>query len=132
MCAGTITNINIIRIVFPVAIVALGIIFYYVDPMVFVPTPKCVFKMLTGLQCPSCGIQRAIHALVKGDIIGALSYNWFLVFSLPYALAAVLSIWYNFGHRLDFLRRLVISRATVRTYICLFFAWWIIRNILHI
>jgi hypothetical protein len=34
----------------------------------------CPFKKLTGIDCPGCGMQRAIIALLKGDIYHSLSY----------------------------------------------------------
>ena len=29
---------------------------------------KCTFKLLTGYDCPGCGSQRALHAMLHGDI----------------------------------------------------------------
>ena len=45
--------------------------------------PKCPFLVLTGLKCPGCGSQRAIHSLLHGDIGGAFAFNAILVLSLP-------------------------------------------------
>ena len=113
-------------------LLAAGIAYYNIDPATTEWAPKCVFKMLTGLQCPSCGIQRALHCLLHGDVVAAVRYNPFLVVAVPYAIAAVLSTWYNFGHRLDFLRRIVYSRAALLSFACIFIVWWILRNILKI
>lgn len=35
---------------------------------------SCPFKKLTGLDCPGCGLQRSIVALLKGDIVGAFKF----------------------------------------------------------
>ena len=32
------------------------------------PLPGCVFYQFTGLYCPGCGMTRALHALVHGDL----------------------------------------------------------------
>ena len=48
--------------------------------------PKCPFLMLTGIKCPECGSQRAIHALLHADIKTAFSYNALLVLSIPYVI----------------------------------------------
>lgn len=37
--------------------------------------PPCMFHAATGLFCPGCGITRAMHALVHGDIVRAWSMN---------------------------------------------------------
>lgn len=37
--------------------------------------PKCPSFWLTGLYCPGCGITRALHQLLHGNIRAALAYN---------------------------------------------------------
>lgn len=53
------------------------------DPSVNAWFPKCPFFVLTGLKCPGCGSQRAVHSLLHGDVGGAFAYNAMLVLSLP-------------------------------------------------
>ena len=59
-------------------------IFYFLDPLECPLFPKCPFLVLTGLECPGCGTQRALHSLLHLHIIDALRYNALLIFSLPY------------------------------------------------
>lgn len=47
------------------------------------PLPPCPSLWLTGLFCPGCGTTRALHALVHGDLPGALAMNPLMVVSLP-------------------------------------------------
>ena len=35
----------------------------------------CIFKSSFGIECPGCGTQRALIALLKGDIISSLQYH---------------------------------------------------------
>lgn len=59
-------------------------------------------------------------------------YNYFLIISLPYAFSAVLATWYDMGNRFGKLRRFVYSGTTLRAYLFLFLAWWVVRNVLEI
>jgi hypothetical protein len=45
--------------------------------------PRCPFQQATGLFCPGCGSQRAIHALTHFDFPRALSFNALAVLALP-------------------------------------------------
>ena len=53
--------------------------------------PVCQFHRLTGLNCPGCGMTRALYALLHGDFSTALRDNALLVFGLT--TAAVRGIW---------------------------------------
>jgi hypothetical protein len=37
--------------------------------------PACMFKVLTGIDCPGCGMTRALFALIRGDLMASLAYN---------------------------------------------------------
>jgi hypothetical protein len=50
--------------------------------------PACPFFTITGLKCPGCGSQRAIHFLLNGDLFHAAKENFLLVFSIPYIALA--------------------------------------------
>lgn len=45
--------------------------------------PRCIWKLLTGLQCPGCGSQRFVQAMLKGKVAEAVSYNYLLVALVP-------------------------------------------------
>lgn len=55
--------------------------------------PQCSFHVLTGWHCPGCGNTRATHALLHGDLIGALRQNAILVIGLPFLLFWALRSW---------------------------------------
>lgn len=54
-----------------------------VDPNEAGNYPTCPFLAFTGLQCPGCGTLRVVHALVRGDVAGAVDLNVVAVLLLP-------------------------------------------------
>jgi len=70
-----------------VALCTVGILAYFVfDPTKVAIFPPCMFHQFTGLDCPGCGAQRALHQLLHGNLIAAVRFNAMFVFSLPLAL----------------------------------------------
>jgi hypothetical protein len=53
------------------------------NPNVSSGYPPCVFKSVTGLDCPGCGGMRCVHSLLQGDIVGAASHNLLAFVLLP-------------------------------------------------
>ena len=49
----------------------------------------CVFKMLTGLPCPGCGITKSLIFLYQGDLGKSLRYH---LFGLPLVLSCLFFI----------------------------------------
>ncbi|MCM1029158.1 MAG: DUF2752 domain-containing protein [Pseudoflavonifractor sp.] len=108
-----------------IAAAAVGVWVYAAfDPMATRWFPRCTFKLLTGLDCPGCGTQRAIHALAHGRLAQAWGYNAAFVVSLP--LMAFIVI----GQCQPALRRAINSRPFILAIFFLLLAWWIGRNIL--
>lgn len=119
-------------IALPVVLVGLGVVYYFVNPLCKNFPIQCPWRLLTHTSCPACGFQRALHALLQGDFLTALSYNYFFIISIPFALLAVLAEWYNYRYKLDPVRRFIHHRYTLWTYIAVFCAWWVVRNVLGV
>jgi hypothetical protein len=66
---------------------ALAIVYLF-DPARYSFYPPCVFRALTGLQCPGCGGTRAVYALLHGDVAAAWALNP-MVFVLGVAAVAI-------------------------------------------
>lgn len=66
-----------------VALLTLCAFYYAFDPSLTAWSPRCMVHTLTGLECPGCGSQRMLHALLHGDIASAWRYNPFLLCMLP-------------------------------------------------
>ena len=48
----------------------------------------CVFRLVTGLQCPGCGISRMLAALIRLDFVSAFRYNPVILLTFPILLFA--------------------------------------------
>ena len=125
-------RIKTIRIVIPMAVLSIGIIYYYVVPEETIWIPKCPWWLITGTYCPSCGIQRFLHTFLTGHVFDALCINPFLLVSIPYAVLAVLGKWYNINGIFCKLNKMLYCRTTLIAYIVLFFGWWGVRIIFEI
>lgn len=103
-------------------------LYYAVDPSHSAWLPQCPFHALTGWECPACGGQRALHALLHGRLGEAVRFNLFLVVSVPYFLAVV---WTSLdrGRVAGRLRPIVQHRWVAYAYCVLFALWWVVRNL---
>ena len=99
------------------------------DPASTYFMPKCIFYHLTGRECPACGIQRAIYALLHGDFMKAIGYNYFLLVSVPYFVAVAITTFCK-GTAIEKACFYVQHPLTVKTILVLTMIWWVIRNIL--
>lgn len=104
-----------------------GIIFFTFDPSASALFPKCPFLMLTGLQCPGCGSQRAIHALLHLDIGSALRHNALLVLSLPLVLVLLYGEWKRKSNPNFYAR--IHHPALIWLYFGIVILWWVGRNV---
>ena len=85
--------------------------------------PRCVFKTITGLECPGCGSTRAAHALLHGRIGEAFRLNPFIfVFGgvIAFALPSLVR-----GRQPEFMT----TRWFAWTSAVVILGWWIARNL---
>ena len=112
---------------FVVVGLCLILLYFYIDPATSYFVPKCPFKMLTGYDCPSCGGQRALHALLNGRFYDAFMLNPFLFLVAPYLLAILYST-FSKSRVAAAIKPFVSHQTMVYTYIALYLLWWIVRN----
>ena len=106
------------------SVLAAGVWVLYTYPPATTPWyPKCVFKQLSGLDCPGCGITRALHHLLHGRLEEAFRLNAVLFVLMAVALCALPSLLR--GERPRFLQHPWFGWGTFVVVT----AWWIGRNV---
>ncbi|HOO57432.1 MAG TPA: DUF2752 domain-containing protein [bacterium] len=43
----------------------------------------CLFKLIFGIECPGCGMTRAVSAVMHGNIAAAIEYNPLVLPAFP-------------------------------------------------
>lgn len=56
----------------------------------------CFFKSTTGIDCPGCGNQRSIVALLKGDVVESFIVFPALIFQMATILFLILHLIFKF------------------------------------
>ncbi len=113
-------------VVIIVVVLLAGVVYYVADPMKSGFMPRCIFHTLTGLQCPGCGSQRLIHALLHADFAGAWRANALLLLMIPYLLLLTAAeLWPN---RLRRLHSVLHSPTAIVTIVVIITGWFILRN----
>jgi hypothetical protein len=97
------------------------IIFLWICDPAIAPAPQCIFRHLTGYECAGCGSQRAIHALLHGQIAVAWHFNPAIFFAIPIIIIYIINPrrW----------RRALHSPIALWGIAIAAIAWWILRNI---
>ncbi|HMU06792.1 MAG TPA: DUF2752 domain-containing protein [Kaistella sp.] len=90
--------------------------------------PSCPFKSVTGLDCPGCGSQRAIHELLHLNFKKAFEYNALLVLSIPYLLLLMVFNFESVKQRFPKLERILFGWKSVWIITIIVILFFIFRN----
>lgn len=82
----------------------------------------CVFKTITGLPCPGCGLTRSYLSFFRGDIINAFKYH--PLFLLPVIL--IINLIYNKVK----INKFIINEKVVICFIVIFLTVYVLRMIM--
>lgn len=113
-----------------IAILIIGIIYYFFNPSSNALFPKCPFLTLTGFTCPGCGSQRAIHSLLHLNVADAIKCNLLLVLSLPIITVLFYAELKRKSNPAFYIK--VHQTKYIWLYFSLVIIWWIVRNIFHL
>ncbi|MDG5800543.1 DUF2752 domain-containing protein [Marinilabiliaceae bacterium ANBcel2] len=110
--------------------VLFAILYRGVNPESSILFPKCIFKSVTGFDCPGCGSQRAVHYLLNMDIVNAAGANFLLLLSIPYIIVGLIfdfvkpqtSVFLNW-------RKLLYGQNAIIIILIVVILFWFFRNI---
>ena len=92
----------------------------------------CPFRLVTGLNCPGCGVTRMCLACLRGDYYTAYTFNRGLFLALPFlvVLLGIVLYRYLWGIRGKGTAWKVENRLSILLILYLL-GWGVLRNLLH-
>lgn len=112
------------------AAAALLAVYFAADPSAQRWMPVCVLRQTTGVSCPGCGTQRAVHALLHGDIAAAWGFNALFVVLIP---VVAFLVWVETQRRRrPQLYMRVYGKWTAVAAIAVLAGWMLLRNLLGV
>lgn len=73
----------------------------------------CFYKSVLGAECPGCGMQRAMIALLRGDVIGSLKLYPALIPTIVMMLFLIMHLFLKFKNGARILLYLFILNAVI-------------------
>ncbi len=112
-----------------IAILTIVWLYFSFDAARYSFFPQCPFHTLTHLYCPGCGSQRALSALLHGDVRKALSYNVLFVISLPLLVYSAIVYIINVFGRKPVSQKLVYSPFFIQICLWTVVLFFVLRNL---
>lgn len=107
-----------------------GLIYFLFSPEESVFFPKCPFHVITGLDCPGCGSQRAIHHLLHLQFKEAFLSNPLLIVAIPYLILGLYIEYFGGKEKYPRMKQLFYSRKAIYIVLIIIIAFWIGRNLI--
>lgn len=105
----------------------LCLLFFSYDPANSSFFPRCVIYQFTGIKCPGCGLQRALHQMLHLNLLEAIRYNFFLVLAIP--LLAFHGTALVLGEKFKFGQKVLKSNLYPKLLCIMVVSWVVLRNI---
>ena len=103
--------------------------YYFVNPISSNFIIKCPFKQITGLDCPGCGSQRAVHELLHGNVTSAFVDNALFIAALPYAFTGILFEWFSLKYKYPKTRKILFGKTAIYIVAAIIILFFIFRNL---
>ena len=112
-----------------IAVITMSLLYFFYPAAEGTFHPDCIFNKLTGLFCPGCGSQRAVSALLHGDILVAADFNILLLLSLPLLGYAAFVFIYNTFKERKLQQRIFYSPLFAKSFLTIVLLFGILRNL---
>ncbi|MDD4143546.1 MAG: DUF2752 domain-containing protein [Prolixibacteraceae bacterium] len=97
---------------------------YVFDPAVCKIFPPCPFYTITGLYCPGCGSQRALHDILHLDMAGASANNILVIPAIMVFIYHLLCLTIKPKHQ-----NILYHKSSPWIVLGIIIIFWILRNI---
>jgi hypothetical protein len=109
-------------------IVALALIYIFINPSEVDFLPKCPFYVTTGFYCAGCGSQRATHQLLNLNFLGVLQQNIFYAFVLMLLTYQLVITFINKFFKKNIYNYLYHPKVPI-LFLIIIMLFWVLRNI---
>lgn len=120
---------KIVAILVIVMIIIFSVVTFFINPLSNPIAPKCPVLLITGLKCPGCGTQQAIHQLLHGNFFEAFKCNHLIFFLVPLILLLTYFEYFNGKSFFPNLYRFINNRFSILILFSSILLYTIIRNL---
>ena len=117
------------KISIPIAILALGMLYFNLNPKSFAYFPKCPFYSFTGLYCPGCGSQRAFHEILHGNLWVGIQHNFLIILALLVIFYKFYVFFQSRFQKENTVKNILYHNAAPWVILGVVVSFWILRNI---
>lgn len=117
------------KIGIPIAILALGMLYFNLNPKSFAYFPKCPFYSFTGLYCPGCGSQRAFHEMLHGNLWVGIQHNFLIILALLVIFYKFYVFFQSRFQKENTVKNILYHNAAPWVILGVVVSFWILRNI---
>jgi len=104
-----------------------AILYYFINPS-FNFFPRCPLYSTTGILCPGCGSQRALHDFLHLDFMGVVGHNVLFLFGIVVLLYHFTILGLNTFFSKNY-SNLLYHKRTPIIILIIVVVYWILRNI---
>ncbi len=89
----------------------------------------CIFHLITGLNCPGCGVTRMMHSLVHLDFVSAFHHNAALLCLSPILFILFASRAYRYI-RYGSVKTTRLEQISCWALVAILLLWGVVRNVI--